>query len=245
MDTPDTPLGISALNVSSITNFKAYLTARAFIGEGVVRHDFTWVDREYPVVPYVSMQVDRQLQPVKTFFPQKPMETSLLSASAVGWLPGPNSDFKPLHGFTEGNSSYLRWSPELEVKVRFNSVTPATTKQLEAAKDSPIKTVPGLEYNLDLVMGSGEGKGLFPYITNTVKVISGKPMKIVRGHAADFVYQTKYHKKMEFKNFREGRRLLIDGEVFRIIRITADTVSLVSDPVYGGSGKIIDKQLKR
>ncbi|HBU60237.1 MAG TPA: hypothetical protein DEB48_10375, partial [Verrucomicrobiales bacterium] len=30
MDTPDAPLGISALNVSSITNFKAQLMARAF-----------------------------------------------------------------------------------------------------------------------------------------------------------------------------------------------------------------------
>ena len=48
---------------------------------------------------------------------------------------------------------------------------------------------------------------------------------------------------MELKNFREGRRLMIDGEVFRVFRITSDTVSLVSDPVYGGNGKIFEKKL--
>ena len=36
---------------------------------------------------------------------------------------------------------------------------------------------------------------------------------------------------------------MIDGEVFRVFRITSDTVSLVSDPVYGGNGKIFEKKL--
>jgi len=38
---------------------------------------------------------------------------------------------------------------------------------------------------------------------------------------------------------------MIDGEVFRVFRITGDVVSLVSDPEYGGNGKIYDKPLQR
>jgi len=71
------------------------------------------------------------------------------------------------------------------------------------------------------------------------------PIEEVRGYSANFAYETKYHRKMELKNFRVERHLMIDGEVFRVFRITVDTVFLVSDLLYGGNGKIYEKQLQR
>ena len=90
MDSPDAPLGISALQVSSITNFKALLNARAFIGGGIIRHEFTWLDREYPVVPYRMMNVGASLNPLKTFFPQRPM--------ASGFCLNRQPDGRPIQG---------------------------------------------------------------------------------------------------------------------------------------------------
>ena len=241
MDTPDAPLGISALRVSSITNFKAYLNARAFTGGGIVRHEFTWVDRQHPVSPYDFMRIDRRLMPVKTFLEQQPMGAAFLSATGRGWQPDPNKEPRPLHGFKGRNAVYFRFNPEWEVKVKFKSVTGATPAQLAAAQANPNKTVPNMVYDLDVIIGVKDG--LYPYGTNSVRAVSNVPIEFPRGYAANFVYQTKYHKKMDLKNFREGRRLMIDGEVFRVFRITADTVSLVSDPVYGGNGKIFEKKL--
>ena len=96
-------------------------------------------------------------------------------------------------------------------------------------------------YDLDVVIGVKNG--LYLYETNSIRVLSNVPYAFTRGYAANFVYQTKYHKRMELNNFREGRRLMIDGEIFRVFRITADTVSLVSDPAYKGNGKIFEKKL--
>ena len=241
MDTPDAPLGISALNVSSITNFKAQLMARAFVGGGVVRHEFSWVDREHPVVPYVLMPISRQLQPVKTFFPQQPMSSGLLSARSTGWDAKDPDKERPLHGFKGQAAAYLRYNPEFEVKVKFKAVTAASQLQLNAAEAHPTKTIPNVVYDLDVIIGVKNG--LYPYATNAVRVVSNVPYTFPRGYAANFVYETKYHKRIELKNFREGRRLMIDGEVFRVFRITSDTVSLISDPLYGGNGKIFEKKL--
>ncbi len=239
MDSLNAPLGVSALQVSSITNFKAYLNARAFIGGGIVRHEFTWLDREYPVVPYQMMNVVRALNPIKTFFPQSPMSSGLLSKSSTGWSADPRGDPKPLHGFTGQNAWMLQLHPEWEVKVRFKVASEAGPAQLAAARARPDKTVPNVIYDLDIIKGVKDG--LYPYETNSVRAVSGVPIEELRGYAADFVYETKYHRKMELKNFRVGRHLMIDGEVFRVFRITSDTVSLVSDPVYGGNGKIYEK----
>jgi len=243
MDSPNEPLGISALQVTSITNSRAYLTARAFIGGGIVRHEFSWLDREYPVLPYQMMNVGAALNPIKTFFPQRPMPSNLLSASARGWSADPRADPKPLHGFTGRNALYLRFNPEWEVKVRFKSATPASPAQLAAAQARADKTISNVVYDLDII--KGVQNGLSNYETNSVRALSGVPIEEVRGYSANFAYETKYHRKMELQNFRIGRHLMIDGEVFRVFRITADTVFLVSDLLYGGNGKIYEKQVQR
>ncbi len=235
MDSPNEPLGISALQVSSITNFKAYLNARAFIGGGIIRHEFTWLDRDYPVVPYQMMG----RHPLKTFFPQQSMASSFLSKSAIGWSADPRGKPKPLHGFVGQAAAYLRLNPEWELKVRFKAVSQASPAQMAAGYADPAKTVPNVVYDLDIIIGVRDG--LYPYETNSVRVVSDTPQDVGRGYAADFIYETKYHRKMELKNFRVGRHLMIDGEVFRVFRITADSVSLVSDLTYGGNGKIFEK----
>ena len=237
MDTPDVPLGISALRVSSITNFKAYLKARAFVGGGIVRHEFTWVDREHPVLPYAMAGRN----PLTTFFPQQSMRSTFLSATGRGWQADPNKEAKPLHGFKGQAAVYFRFNPEWEVKVKYKASTPAAPAQLAQAQINPGNTVSNVVYDLDVVMGVKNG--LYLYETNSIRVLSNVPYTFTRGYAANFVYQTKYHKRMELNNFREGRRLMIDGEIFRVFRITADTVSLVSDPAYGGNGKIFEKKL--
>ena len=84
-----------------------------------------------------------------------------------------------------------------------------------------------------------------PYSTNSIRAISGVDVPISRGFSADFTYRTKYHKGIALAGFRVGRHLMIDGEVFRVFKITADTVSLVSDPLYGGNGKIYEKKWVR
>tara|TARA_Y100000588_G_C14242166_1_gene919886 strand:+ start:70 stop:1314 length:1245 start_codon:yes stop_codon:yes gene_type:complete len=242
MDSPNTPLGISALKVSSITNFKAQLLARAFIGGGIVRHEFTWVDRQHPALPYELTRLSPQMLPLRTFFPQQPMGSSFLSSTASGWQPDPNKEPRPLHGFRgRAGLLYFRFNPEWEVKIKFKAVTVATQAQLAAAQANPTKTIPNVVYDLDVI--KGVKNGLYPYETNSVRAVSNVPVEFPRGYEASFVYETKYHKKMELKKFREGRRLMIDGEIFRVFRITADTVSLVSDPAYGGNGKIFEKKL--
>ena len=239
MDSLNEPLGISALQVSSITNFKAYLNARAFIGGGIVRHEFTWLDRDYPVAPYRMMNVVAALSPLKTFFPQQPMASGFLSKSATGWSADPRGDPKPLHGFTGNNMYWLQLNPEWELKIRFKAVSQASPAQMAAGYADPAKTVPNVVYDLDIIIGVRDG--LYTYETNSVRIVSNTPQDMGRGYAADFVYETKYHRKMELKNFRVGRHLMIDGEVFRVFRITSDTVSLVSDLAYGGNGKIYEK----
>jgi len=67
----------------------------------------------------------------------------------------------------------------------------------------------------------------------------------VRGYEADFSYKTKYTSQpIQLRRFREGRRFVIDGEVFRIISILEDKVMLISDLDFAGNGKIYDKFLR-
>ena len=239
VDSPNEPLGVSALQVSSITNLKAYFNARAFRGAGTVRYEFTWRDIEYPVFPYEFMPANN---PLRTFLPQSKLPLNLLAASSTGWLPSTNQAPKPLHGFLGQNSGYLRLRPELELLVKFNSATQPTAQQM-ARVDPRSMTIPDVILDVELIQGV-QG-GIVPYSTNSIRAISGVDVPISRGFSADFTYRTKYHKGIALAGFRVGRHLMIDGEVFRVFKITADTVSLVSDPLYGGNGKIYEKKWVR
>ena len=239
VDSPNEPLGISALQVSSITNLKAYFNARAFRGAGTVRYEFTWRDSEYPVFPYEAMPTNNLL---RTFFPQTRLPVNVLAASATGWLPSTNQAPKPLHGFTGQNAGWLRFRPEFELLVKFNGATQPTAQQM-ARVDPRSLTIPDVILDVELIQGVRGG--IVPYSTNSIRAVSGVDVPISRGFSADFTYQTKYHEGIALTGFRVGRHLMIDGEVFRVFRITADTVSLVSDPLYGGNGKIYEKKWVR
>ena len=248
-DSPDEPLGISALTVSGIYTNRSRVTARAFLGGGFVRYEFKSEDYEYPAVPYSVMRVPAALNPIKTFLPQQPMNQSygaLLTALYRGWTPDPDplKPPKSLHGFVGANAYWLRFHPEWELLVKFNSVDRATPGQVALAQRDPQQTVPQVVFNVDLVRGTKSGSGIHPYETNSVQLLSGVPHEEIRGYVANFVYETKYHNRTELKGFREGRHLMIDGEVFRVFRIMPNSVSLVSDPLYGGNGKIYDKPFR-
>ena len=239
MDSPREPLGISALKVAAIRTNTALLKARAFIGAGAVRHEFLLMDTNHPVQPYAIQRPN----PITTFLPQQPMPPQMCMYQTTGWLPDTNK-VRSLHGFQGQQAMWLRYQPDWEFQLLFKAVTQATPAQLAQAQSDPENTIRGLIYNIDLIQGLKEG--LYPYQTNAVRLMSNEPYEVVRSFEADFSYETKYHKPpLQLRKFREGRRLIIDGEVFRVFRISSDSVSLVSDPTYGGNGKIYDKSLLR
>ncbi len=243
MDSPDEPLGISALEVTNIRPLTATFMARAYPQVNTVQYEFAFVDLEYPALPYAMMGAN----PLATFMPQTPMSAQYaarLRSQQSGWQPDPDpaKPPRPLHGFTGNNAGWLRFNPDWEFLVKFKS---ASMVPQNVVLSTPAgSTISNVIHELDLIVGTG---GLVtPYETNSVRLLSGVPHTFNRGFEADLKYETKYHKPpLALARFREGRRLMIDGEVFRVFRITADTVSLVSDPEYGGNGKIYDKRLQR
>ena len=74
------------------------------------------------------------------------------------------------------------------------------------------------------------------------KARANQPVPITRGYSADLVFQTEFTPKpIRWEGAREGLRLSIDQEVFRVLKITSDMVQIVSDRGYGGNGQIFDK----
>ena len=243
MDSPDEPLGISALEVTNIRPLRATMVARAYPQVNTVQYEFAFVDMEYPVMPYAMMGAN----PLATFFPPTPMSAryaAMLRTQQSGWQPDPDlgKPPRPLHGFIGGNAAWLRFNPDWEFLVRFKS---ASMVPQNIVLSTPAgTTISNVVHELDLIIGTGGF--VTPYETNSVRLLSGVPHPIIRGYEADFKYETKYHQPpLALPRFREGRRLMIDGEVFRVFQITANNVSLVSDPEYGGNGKIYDKPLQR
>ena len=237
VDSPDQPLGISALKMTAIRTNTARLIARTFLGAGTVRHEFVWEDTSYPVMPYIMMGRN----PLKTFYPQRSMPTNMLAVRSVGWLPDTNK-VRSLHGFQGKSAGYLRFSPDWEFRVLFKAHSPVTPAQYAQAVRHPQRTVNGVVYDLDIIMGT-KGR-MYPYETNSIRCLSGVPFPMVRGYEADFAYKTKFHKRLEMKKFREGRHLMIDGEIFKLFKLATDKATLISDPVYGGNGKIYEKMLE-
>ena len=95
---------------------------------------------------------------------------------------------------------------------------------------------------LDIIHGL-PGGGL---VTNKNRVAKhNQPISFTRGYEADLYFKTKFTAQpIEWKNCRVGRRFSVDGEVFRIIKVTPDLVQLVSDQGYGGNRQIYDKPFR-
>jgi len=237
IDSPSEPLGISALKVEAIRSLSTRITPRAFVGSAnTIRYEFALNDSEFPA---------RDLwprPPLNTFIQTTNFPPEFTSVIKRGWLPNPKKEPQPIHGFTSRQGAYyLRQHPEWEIKVGFKAASPAAAADINQALARQDRMVPNVIFDLDIVFGKVGGG----YVTNSVRQVSGAEIKEVRGYEADFSYKTKYTSQpIQLRRFREGRRFVIDGEVFRIISILEDKVMLISDLDFAGNGKIYDKFLR-
>jgi len=237
IDSPSEPLGVSALKVEAIRSLSTRITPKAFVGSAnTIRYEIALNDSEFP---------ERDLwprPPLNTFIQTTNFPPAFTSVIKTGWLPNPKRDPQPIHGFTSRQAAYyLRQHPEWEIKVGFKAASPAAPADINQALARRDRMVPNVIFDLDIVFGKVGGG----YVTNSVRQVSGAEIKEVRGYEADFSYKTKYTSQpIQLRRFREGRRFVIDGEVFRIISILEDKVMLISDLDFAGNGKIYDKFLR-
>jgi len=243
-DTATLPLGISALKVEDIREIKLVITPKiqynrspTQLGKNNMRYTFE-ADDEFPArhmtVPeymvyvrkirnayYAQRTVDTIR--IRSFLPQiRPFGGKKAQSPSLQPLKRP--DLKPLHLF--GRNPPPSWY----VGFLFTEASPA-------------RRIEDVIVTLDIIYGLPGGG----FITNkNMKAKADGTIAFTRGYMADLVFQTKYTSKpIRWENAREGLRLSIDQEIFKILKITADQVQLVSDLEYGGNGQIYDKPLKR
>jgi hypothetical protein len=245
-DSPDLPLGISALHVTEIREVRLIITpkiqlsrAPGHLGENNMRYRFEAID-EYPSVfmslpeymaywrrdPNWRSYANYNTPRMQSFMPQispRAPNTKKLSPSLQ---PQALRDLTVLHLFNDG---LIRQHPDWYVAFRFTAAT----------KASKIEDV---ICTLDIILGL-PGGGL---VTNKNRVAKhNQPISFTRGYEADLFFQTRFTAQpMEWKDCRVGRRFSVDGEVFRILTVTPDLVQLVSDQGFGGNGKIHDKPFR-
>jgi hypothetical protein len=246
-DSPDLPLGISALRVTDIREVRLIITPKiqfnrspAKLGENNMRYRFEAID-EYPSV-FMSLPVFMQYwrrdpnwrsyanyntPRMQSFMPQISPRAPNAKALSPNLQPQALRKLSALHLF---NDSLVRQHPDWFVGFRF----------IAATKASKIEDV---ICTLDIVHGL-PGGGM---VTNKNRVAKhNQPISFTRGYEADLFFQTKFTAQpMEWKNCRVGRLFSVDGEVFRILKVTPDLVQLISDQEFGGNGKIHDKPFRR
>ena len=245
-DSPDLPLGISALRVTDIREVRLIITPKiqfnrspAQLGENNMRYRFEATD-EYPSVfaslpeymaywrksPNWRSYAKYDSQRLRRFMPQKHPRSSNTKALSNNLQPIPLRRASFLHLF---NDAEIRQHPDWYVAFRFTAAT----------KASKIEDV---ICTLDIIHGL-PGGGL---VTNKNRVAKhNQPISFTRGYEADLFFQTKFTAQpMEWKNCRVGRLFSVDGEVFRILKVTPDLVQLISDQGFGGNGKIHDKPFR-
>ena len=227
-DSADEPLGISALKVTAIRTNYATLSGRTYLNGATIRHEFMMDDADHLVKPYGT----QSQAPLATFLPQAPM----LRSTA---LPGKRLDACPSNrsavaSIYRGGRKLAGLSTGWEMKAVFQAVSMPGQAQLTQARLNPSGQINGMTYDLDLITRNQSETN---YATNRVRIQSSQPYKFARSFEADFRHQTPHQTPVNLKQFREGRRLLIDGEVFQVRLITGDEVTLVSDLTCGGTGK--------
>ena len=235
------PLGISALQVTrikpillTITPKIQYNRAPTQLGENNMRYTFE-ADDEYPsrhmsVGEFMAFRRNirhsyysqRNIDTIRmrSFLPQiRPFQRQ--KAVSRSTQPRTNGDVKPLHLF--GNIRHpLSW----EVRYRFT-------------KASRARLIENVVVTFDVIYGLPSG-GLVTNLNQTAK--ANQPVPFTRGHMADLYFKTEFTPEpIVWEGVREGLRLSIDQEVFRVIKITPDLVQLVSDRGYGGNVQIFDK----
>jgi hypothetical protein len=160
---------------------------------------------------------------MRSFLPQiRPFGRQ--KAESRSLQPNTKSDQKPLHLFGR-----LPHPTSWEVKFRFTAASLATR-------------IEDVVVTFDIIYGLPSGG----YMTNlNQKARANQPVPITRGYSADLFFQTEFTPTpIRWAGAREGLRLSIDQEVFRVLKITSDMVQIVSDRGYGGNGQIFDKHLK-
>ena len=232
-DSIQEPLGISALKITAIRTNYATISGRTVLSGGTIRHELAADDSAHLVKPYIT-----QIQaPLATFLPQVPMPSQQSLTRRVGAVPNPQAVLT-MHQFTGVNARWLAYQPDWEIKAIFQAASRPGQAQLAQARQNPSGRINGMTYDLDLITRNA---GEDAYNTNRVRFQSDAPHQLVRSFEADLIYQTPYQNAVVLKQFREGRRMLIDGEVFQVTQITGTSVTLVSDLACGGNGKIYRK----
>jgi hypothetical protein len=242
-DSPDLPLGISALRVTEIRKVRLLITpkiqfnrAPVKLGENNMRYRFEAID-EYPSVftslpeymaywrksPNWQSYANYNTPRMQSFMPQKRPFAANSKALSPNLQPHALRKHIALHLFNDG---LVRQHPDWFVGFRFTAATKADR-------------IENVICTLDIVHGL-PGGGM---VTNKNRVAKhNQPISFTRGYEADLFFQTKFTAQpMEWKNCRVGRRFSIDGEVFRILKVTPDLVQLVSDQGFGGNRQIYDK----
>jgi len=246
-DSPDLPLGISALRVTEIREVRLLITpkiqlsrAPGRLGENNMRYRFEAID-EYPSVfasvpeymlywrrdpnwsGYNNPKYDTLR--MRSFMPQKRPKANTKAMSPT-LQPDPRRKVTPLHLFP---IAAIRLRPDWFVGFRFTKAT----------KTDKIEDV---ICTLDIIHGLPGGE----IVTNKNRVAKhNQPISFTRGYEADLFFQTRFTAQpMQWKNCRVGRRFSIDGEVFRILKVVPDLVQLVSDQEFGGNRKIYDKPFR-
>lgn len=245
-DSSNLPLGISALRVTEIREVRLLITPKiqfnrspARLGENNMRYRFEAID-EYPTVfaslpeymaywrkhPNWRSFVQYNTPRLQSFMPQKrpfPPNTKALSPNLQ---PSTLRKLSFLHLFGDPQ---IRQHPDWFVGFRFTAATKADR-------------IEDVICTLDIIHGL-PGGGL---VTNKNRVAKhNQPISFTRGYEADLYFKTKFTATpMEWKNCRVGRRFSVDGEVFRVLKVTPDLVQLVSDMGYGGNRQIYDKPFR-
>jgi hypothetical protein len=245
-DSQDLPLGISALRVTEIQPVRLLITpkiqksiAPGRLGENNMRYRFEAID-EYPSVftslpeymaywrknPNWRSYANYNTPRIQSFMPQKRPFPPNIKAVSPTLQPDPRRKITPLHLFPGGS---IRLRPDWFVGFRFTAATKA-------------EEIEDVTCTLDIIHGLPDG-GM---VTNRNRVAKhNQPISFTRGYEADLYFKTKFTAQpIEWKNCRVGRRFSVDGEVFRIIKVTPDLVQLVSDQGYGGNRQIYDKPFR-
>jgi len=221
------PLGVSALHVVKITPVRLIVTpiAKLAFNKASVQYSFEQID-EYP-------HQFRKIGNIGTFFP----EVILTRKTDVRLTRRANRGLVDLHTWQKQPARVINALPrDWIVKIDFKDCTPTPP----GAFNLPQSFADNVLFDLDVIYTTPEGQT----ITNQCRKWKSKsPISIIRSYKADFRFQTRFHKPRDYKGYRAGRHLMMDGETLKILKVTSQEVHLWSDLEYGGNGKLYIKKL--
>ena len=224
-DSAKEPLGVSALQVTSITPVSLFV-----VPEALLSPDKNKVLYQFKVLDYYPMQFDSRYALLATFLPHRAMAQEVSKRLTLVANRGPIE----LHSFTKWPRAALyQMHRDWIVKIDFKDAT-------WAGAPAPPGNADNVLFNLDVIYTQSDGITITNQFPNWRSKL---PIGITRARKADFRYETKYHAPRAYTGYRVGRHIMMDGEALRIIKINPNEVHLYSDLDFGGNGKLYIKEL--